>query len=211
MMDINFKWTRSYAYEFATQGQPGKSIVPVGKKRDTFEPLKLENEKPLFLQFAELDGSEAACLRFAHHWGLLTTEAVSASETLETWRQQIKDMRARVAFFGTDTTPAKAPKLAAGAGWKITDIEALLVPTRSDTKPFALALQPRNLMHAMYLQHAVTLAGGASIRTCKQCGLWFESGASNSRRRSVAIFCSESCKNRFHYLERARLCMGISN
>jgi hypothetical protein len=176
----------------------------VGKKRDTpFEPLKIDCEKPLFLRFAELDGSEESCLRFAYHWGLLHTESQTASEALEDWRAQIKEMRQRISWLGTDDHKPRAPKLPAGEAWKVTALDVLLVPTRSETERFAMVLQPKNLIEAMRLQLATSVAGSGSIRTCKQCGLWFESGASESRR-SVAIFCSEKCKNRFHYLERAK-------
>jgi hypothetical protein len=203
MIDINFQWTRSLAYECVTQ-RGRKSIAPVGKKRDTpIEPLKIDCEKPLFLRFAELDGSEEGCLRFAHHWGLLRTESQIGSETLEDWREQIKDMSQRISWFGTEDAPPRAPKLPAGEAWKLTNLEVLLVPARSETKRFAMVLQPKNLIEAMHLQLATSVAGSGSIRTCKQCGSWFESGASESRR-SVAIFCSEKCKNRFHYLERAK-------
>ena len=67
----------------------------------------------------------------------------------------------------------------------------------------ALVLQPQNLLDAMYLQLAKFVAGDGVLRTCKQCGEWFECGATESRR-SIALFCSERCKNRFHYLERAK-------
>src|ERR1700730_12276542 len=138
MIDISFKWTRSLAYECATRGGR-KSIAPVGKKRDTpFEPLKIDCEKPLFLRFAELDGSEESCLRFAHHWGLLRTESQIASEALEEWREQIKDMRQRISWFGTDDDAPLAPKLPAGKAWEVTNLEVLLVPARSETKRFAM-------------------------------------------------------------------------
>jgi hypothetical protein len=203
MIDISFQWTRSLAYECVTRGGR-KWIAPVGKKRDTpFEPLKIDCEKPLFLRFAELDGSEESCLRFAHHWGLLRSELQTSSEALEDWREQIKDMRQRISWFGTDDDEPLAPKLPAGEAWKLTNLEVLLVPARSETKRFAMVLHPKNLIEAMHLQLATSVAGSGSIRTCKQCGSWFESGASESRR-SVAIFCSEKCKNRFHYLERAK-------
>jgi hypothetical protein len=203
MIDINFQWTRSLAYECVTRGGR-KSIAPVGKKRDTpFEPLKIDCEKPLFLRFAELDGSQESCLRFAYHWGLLHSELQAKSEALEYWREQIKDMRHRISWFGADDDEPLAPKLSAGEAWKLTDLDVLLVPARSETKRFAMVLQPRNLIEAMRLQLATSVAGSGSIRTCKQCGLCFESGASDSRR-SIAVFCSEKCKNRFHYLERAK-------
>ena len=43
-------------YGLTGAGGAGDEPVPVGK-RDSFEPLKIESEKPLYMRFAELDGS----------------------------------------------------------------------------------------------------------------------------------------------------------
>jgi hypothetical protein len=42
------------------------------------------------------------------------------------------------------------------------------------------------------------------VHECKQCGIPFERGSNGTgeHRRTIAIFCSEKCKNRFHYLKR---------
>jgi hypothetical protein len=206
MIDINFEWTRAFKYEcVASAGR--RRIKSVGRKREKLEPLKIDidAEKPLYLRFAKLDGSEESCLRFAHHWGLLQSESPTAEEALDDWQQQIQAMRQAVSMFGSegDLPPEIRRKLRAGEAWKLTSLDVLLVPTSAETKRFAMVLQPRNLISAMHLQLAKSVAGGGSIRSCKQCGDWFECGASDSRR-NIAIFCSEKCKNRFHYLERAK-------
>jgi hypothetical protein len=204
MIDIGFEWKRAHDYEcVSTRGQ--KCIRAIGKGRDNLEPLKIETEKPLYLRFADLDGSEESCLRFARARGLLTTESPTGEETLETWQEQIQAMRQARAFFGPigDLPAETARKRRAGEAWKLTALDILLVPNRAEADRFTMMLQPRNLLGAMYVQLAMTVAGGGSLRTCKQCDKWFETGASDSRR-NIAVFCSEKCKNRFHYLERAK-------
>lgn len=201
MIDISFEWTRFHSYEIATVGGR-KRIRPVGRKNDRFDPLKIEMERPLFARFADLDGSEEACLEFARRWGLLRSTTATQAESLEDWQQQIRDMGMAIAFLADGEKPKKPERADA---WELTDLKVLLVPqiTADDSKRFAMHLQPRNLYEAMRLQLARSVSGGGSVRACRQCGSWFETGASDSRR-SIAVFCSEKCKNRFHYLERSK-------
>jgi hypothetical protein len=202
MIDISFEWTSFRSYEISKRGGR-KWIHPVGRKADRIAPLKLEPKTPLYLRFAGLDGSEEACLQFARVWGLLHTESPTGSEMLESWQEQIKAMRKEIAFLASD----QSRKLDKNNAWKLTSLNVLLVPrpslVSSDSGSLAMVVQPTNLVDAMRLQHATVLADGGSVRTCKQCGEDFETGASESRR-SIAVFCSEKCKNRFHYLERAK-------
>ena len=200
MIDISFQWTRFHAYEIAKVGSR-KVLRPAGRKPEKFLPLKIETEKPLFIRFSKLDGSDESCLKFAQCWGSLWSEE-AADEFLDDWRSAIRDMQMKIAFLEDGEKPKK-PKSA--DAWKLTSLDVLLVPQASveDGKRFTMHLQPRNLLEAMLLQLAKSVSGGGSIRRCKQCDDWFEAGASESRR-SIAVFCSEKCKNRFHYLERSR-------
>jgi hypothetical protein len=201
MIDISFQWTRFHAYEIAKSGER-KMLRPTGRKSEEFFPLKIETEKPLYLRFSELDGSEEACLEFARRWGLLKSTKASQAEFIDDWRREIREMQMAIAFVADGEKPKKPESADA---WKVTDLDVLLVPQASadNGKRFALLLQPRNLFEAMRLQLAQSVSGGGTIRRCKQCGSWFETGASESRR-SIAVFCWEKCKNRFHYLERSK-------
>ena len=76
----------------------------------------------------------------------------------------------------------------------MTSIDVALLSREPGSRP-ALVLQPRNLLDAMHLQLAKFVATDGSIRACRQCGEWFVSGLGDARR-SIAIFCSERCKNR---------------
>jgi hypothetical protein len=198
MIDTQFQWTRFHSYEIEKSG--GRAwIKPIGRKRDVLEPLKLEPEKQLYLLFSELDGSEDGCLQFARRWGLLRIESPTGKEMMEDWRESIKAMQLSINLLS-----GNEPKRPVRDAWKVTDLDVLLVPKiPANGSSFSMVLQPRNLFEAMRLQLASGVSGGGSLRACKQCGNWFETGATQSRR-SIAIFCSEKCKNRFHYLERAK-------
>ena len=69
-----------------------------------------------------------------------------------------------------------------------------------DAKP-ALVLQPRTLLSAMLVQIAQSRASGASIHVCEQCQKWFEVGV-GAKRALVTKFCSDRCRNRYHYEQR---------
>jgi hypothetical protein len=201
MIDSSFEWTRFHSYKIATRGSR-KLIQPAGRKNERFAPFKIEPEKPLYLLFANLNGSEDACLKFAHTWGLLKSKAATEGEFLEDWRREISDLRMQIAFLEDGEKPKKPEQADA---WKVTSLDVLLAPSERPVngKRFTMLLQPKDLFGAMRLQLARTVSGGGAIRACKQCGNWFEAGAGESRR-NIAIFCSEKCKNRFHYLERSK-------
>jgi hypothetical protein len=207
MIDIGFEWKRAHDYE-CVSARGRKWLRAIGKGRDTLEPLKIETEKPLYLRFADLDGSEESCLRFARAWGLLTTESPTGEEMLETWQELIQAMRKTMVRLGVveESPPSIPPKRGSAKVWKIASLDVLLVgggPSSSEASRPMMLLQPRHLLEAMHLQLGISVAVGGSVRACKQCGGWFERGATESRR-SIAVFCSEKCKNRFHYLERAK-------
>src|SRR5271169_2945312 len=110
MIDIGFEWTRGTTYECAPSANDKavQVIRQIGKRKDRpFEPLKISSEKPVYLRFANLDGSPASCLGFAHAWGLLTLPAsVGASERLDGWQREIKKMRGLISMLGaTDDIP----------------------------------------------------------------------------------------------------------
>jgi hypothetical protein len=215
MIDIGFEWTRGLDYEWVEEDGARiiRQVEVPGIKRQTQkdEPLRYTT-KPLYMRFADLDGSADACVGFARAYGLLKTRAsTKASERLDDWQREIRKMRgSRTALKATDEEPGG---IARTANWartrlRMTSIDVALLSGLSDaqgnnfSRP-TLVLQPQNLLDGMYLQLAKFVAGDGSLQVCKQCGEWFERGATESRR-SIAIFCSEKCKNRFHYLERAK-------
>lgn len=194
-LGIDFEWTRASrtagsAYEVAE----GK-IRQLTTGRTRFRPL--EEHEALYLIFAHLDGSPEACLSFAQTWGLLTTPAQrGAAESVDYWRREIKEMNAwllRVSNF----------KVAGRIRAKLTTIDVALEFGMPDVSP-ALLLKPNTLLGAMLVQFAQSEASGNSLHRCAQCGNWFERGGrgGKNRRRSISVFCSESCKNKHHYERR---------
>jgi hypothetical protein len=204
MIDIGFEWTRGRIYECgpSVENKGVQVIRQVGRGKDYFEPLKLPSK--LFLAFANLDGSAEKCLGFARAFGLLTLPARDrASERLDGWQREIRNMKGSIAMLGA-TEHQKGGILRAVSSRrvvaKMAKIDVWLECPDPSARP-VLVLKPGNLLEAMRLQLAQTIAGDGSLRPCQQCGKWFETGGEEGRR-SIAVFCSEACKNRHHYLRR---------
>jgi hypothetical protein len=91
--------------------------------------------------------------------------------------------------------------MAAGKGIALMPISSLAVVLQYGIVKPTLILRPPFLLEAIRLQMALFFAGGKELASCQQCGRKFELGADG--KRSVAKFCSDQCRNRYHYERRA--------
>jgi|ERR1700730_1648238 hypothetical protein len=207
MIDIGFEWTRGRTYECvpSANDKAVRVIRQVGRGRDNFRPLEIKRSSKPYLEFANLDGSPEKCIAFASTFGLLTLPArTGAEERLNFWQREIKKMKGSIAMFdATSDRPGGILRTVASrrVNAKMASIDVWLECPDPNARP-VLVWKPHSLLDAMLLQLAQTIAGSGSIHICKQCGNFFEAG-SNEGRRSIAVFCTESCKNRHHYQRRA--------
>jgi len=194
-IDTEFKWSRGFEYEIGIH-EGMRVIRQSSRTRQTFEPLKVPTK--LYLAFSELDGSPEAYVDFARKWGLLEKPAdEGAWEFVHVWRSEIKKMKNLIGFVSmVKTEDGRRLRM------EMASLKAFLVSGEPNTRP-ALVLQPPSLLEAMKLQLAQSHASGAALQRCSQpsCGKWFEVGAAG--KRSVAKFCSDTCRNRYHYERRA--------
>lgn len=72
---------------------------------------------------------------------------------------------------------------------------------REDNQPPAMVLKPSSLWAAIWLQLAIDVSTGASLRSCARCGDWFKHGPGTGRR-STAIYCSPKCQGADAYAKR---------
>ena len=159
----------------------------------------------MHLRFAELGDSPEDFARFATAWGLLEAAAAEgAMETVEGWRREVRKLKGLISIFALKA-PEPGGILRAGGSigthFRATKIDVALLSGEGGARP-TMVLQPPNLLSAIYLQLANAVASGNSIRACAECDSWFHTGVGDKVRRSVAIFCSEECKNRHHYKQR---------
>jgi hypothetical protein len=207
MIDIDFKWQKARAYEWA-EVAGSKILRPIGDKRYPVLPFKIEGEDPLYIRFSKLDGSEKSCLDFAGHYGPLGEEKRNEAETLKGWQNEIRKIKGAMRMLGAEET-VKGGILRSKGTRRIVaplpSISVTLVPGDIDIdgnvgRP-KLLLVPSSLLEALYLQLGKFVSGDGTLRTCNQCHEFFECGATESRH-SLALFCSPRCKDRFHYLKR---------
>ena len=203
-MEIGLRWLRAGAYE-AADVEGVRVIRPIGERRYWVEPFKVEGG-PLHM-FVNLDGSEKSCVKFARAYGLLRTQSRNQAERLDDWKKEIERMRGLISALqlrAHEDRPGGITLLGSSrkAPVELTSVAAIIVPGSSGKRP-KLSLEPKTLLDAMYLQLGLFLSTDGSLQSCKQCGKWFERGTTKARR-SIAVFCSEKCKNRFHYVERTK-------
>jgi hypothetical protein len=200
VIKIEFQWTRAFsktAGERAYEHRGGK-IIQTGRGKQAYAPLA---NQALYLEFARLDPSPASCVEFAEKWGLLLEPAKTAnppSEDLTLWRNEIRKMK-----YSIEALPRLIRVVnARGTFANVSKVDVLLVPgAGTDARP-VMVLEPPNLLQAMNLQLAHAVSSGASLLTCQQCRRWFEGGRGPGAKRTVAKFCSDECRNRFHYEAR---------
>jgi hypothetical protein len=205
-MEINLRWLRAGAYE-AANVKGVRVIRPVGDRRYWGEPFKTQGKDPLYVRFANLDRSEESCVKFASAYGLLRSQSRDEAEPLEDWNNEIRTMKALVSLLRlqvNEDAPGGIRLLGSSrkAPFTLTSIDVILEPGSSGERP-KLFLKPATLRDAMYLQLGESLTTEGSLQSCRQCGKWFERGTTEARR-SIAIFCSEKCKNHFHYVKRTK-------
>jgi hypothetical protein len=203
MIDISLEWSKARAYEAASV-EGVRVIRPVGDRRNRVEPFKIEGDDPLHVRFANLDGSEESCVRFANAYGLLKTQSPNKAEPLDDWKRQIRDIKVLMSGLQLqvdDDAPGGITLLGTRrkARVELISIGVILVPGSPGKRP-KLSLEPATLLDAMHLELGLRLTTEGSLQSCKQCGRWFERGTTKARR-SIAVFCSVKCKNRFHYVE----------
>jgi len=206
-INIDFPWSRGRTYKVIEPTLQSSDFAaridePHIQQTGRTEPLErpLLHNPHLYLDFAQLDGSSESCRRFAEKWGLLRTHAeVGAHEPLSYWCDQIRTMHESVEGLRRAIEEQLLPPL----GAFITDeIELFVVLDKLDGRP-ALSFKPRSLVKAMRIQLAQSIASGKSIEVCQNCNRWFEVGGRGpGTKRAKTKFCSDKCRNDFHYDQR---------
>jgi hypothetical protein len=207
IVDSDWSWWCARRYELGKES--GEEVVrQVGAIRDRVWPLALREGRPLYLQFAELDGSPESVLTFTSRWGLLETPPQhDAAEPVSAWRKEIKNMNAlldalpRTVEFGRAMVEAGRTN----SRWMlaVTKLDLVIRGGVPGEQPVLVA-RPTNLLSAMRLQFAAAQMAGVSVRECPHCGKRFEVGGRGGRPRlrSVAKFCSPKCQMASHYKSR---------
>lgn len=165
-------------------------IVPKGERKVIRRPL--EQHSALFMEFADLENSDKAVLRFANEFGLL--HGWHPVENLEWWLHLVDLMRSAVEKWKTFK---KEGDLKNFTDWfnnfrRITKCSITIGPSSYPNRP-ALYVEPSDLWSAMHLQFAQMISADAQLQRCATCPTWFTFGTGTGRRKS-AHYCSDRCR-----------------
>ena len=143
----------------------------------------------------EPDQLQKTVLEFAGAYGLLLlTSEEGKFEPLDLWQDLIDDLIALHKAFEKGQWRLSASKL------DVANIRAALIPDPLTRAP-RLAFRPTSLQGAIQLQMAHRVARGAMLKTCRQCGAYFEAGING--KRGDAKFCSEPCRYSYNNKRRS--------
>lgn len=163
----------------------------------------LDHNPALYAEFAKLNGSERACLQFAHKYGLPQADLRNRAhypaslETLRVWKAQIKLVRDIINRCELSrSNPQEAFRRFGKKDMWLFGVVELYLSVKSRNSPATLDVRPRNLFAAIQLQAIAAILTGRKSVQCIECSTPFEIG--RGARRSQAKFCSTRCKDSYH-------------
>jgi hypothetical protein len=172
----------------------------------------LEENASLYAEFTNLDGSEKACLNFAHQYGTLflpedaRTRIIRNHPDLESfvnWRAEIKRLRDVVKRCELSrSNPAEAYRQFRKRDKWLLGVELVLSITNPHS-PATLETRVGTLIAGMQLQaiQSILFEGRKPVQ-CIECNRPFLIGG--GARRSQSKFCSTRCKDSFHNSLKAK-------
>ena len=205
MLEINLEWP--VASHYVVERVPPKSESAIRYAENAIITLRrpLEENPSLFTEFASLNGSQKACLDFAHKYGTLFhprsfgTSAVESpvQESFKNWRYYIKNMSDIILRCELSrSNPAEAFRQFGKRDKRLFGVDLFLSIKKSNS-PATLEMHAGTLLAGMQLQaiQAILLDGRKSVQ-CIECSRPFLIGA--GARRSQSKFCSARCKDSYH-------------
>jgi hypothetical protein len=204
MFEIALDWP--VASQYLVREIPGSGERGIfGAKGATITLHRPLDENPsVYAELASLNGSEKACLNFAHKYGQLfiqhgvTVYASKGSslESLQTWRLMIKNLKDIIQRCELSrSNPGEAFRRFGKTDKSLFSI-GLSLSIKGRGSPATLEYRAESLISAIQLQAIHSILGGRESHQCIECTRWFEIGI--GARRSQSKFCSTRCKDRYH-------------
>ena len=200
--EIDLEWPVASRYVVRAVKKPHRDRAIFVAEAATFAPRRPFDDNPnLFAEFADLDGSEQACLQFAHRYGTLIVgpESLDPSylESLTVWRHYIQYIRDIINYCKVGRArPAEAFRQFGRRDISLYGKLDAYLSTVSPKAPPTLNFRCESFLGALELQAIQSILGGRDVAKCIQCSKPFEIGA--GARRSQSKFCSTRCKDNYH-------------
>jgi hypothetical protein len=202
MFELDLEWPVATEYVVRAATRPrGDRAIYVGKNAAYTLRKPLEENPKLYLEFANLDGSESACLKFAHSYGAISDlryplQDPGTLDSLSQWRGHIQNIRDIIKLCELGRArPSEAFRLFGKRDKLLGGLQAY-VSMESPRFPPTLKIRCEDLVPGIELQAVQSILGGRTTVQCIECPRWFEIGA--GARRSQSKFCSTRCKDKHH-------------
>jgi hypothetical protein len=202
MFELDLEWPVATEYVVRAAKQPRGDRAIYVAKNATYTLRKPFEENPkLYLEFANLDGSENACLNFAHQYGSMHDQRYPpqdpALDLLSQWRGNIQNIRdvIKVCELGR-ARPAEAFRRFGKRDWLLYGGLQAYLSIETPKSPPTLKIRCEFFLAGIELQAVQSILGGRTTVQCIECIRWFEIGS--GARRSQSKFCSIRCKDNYH-------------
>ena len=209
MLEINLDWPVASHYVVRkSRVAKGQRAIYVAENATITLNRPLDENPSLYAEFAKLDGSEEACLNFAHRYGTLSFDPryqgpdpgardPGVLELLRDWRALIENVRDIIqrCTLSRDNPREAFRQFGKKDKW-LFGVE-LSLSIKNLNSPANLEMRAESLLAGMQLQaiQAILLEGRKSVQ-CIECSRPFLIGGGS--RRSQSKFCSTRCKDSYH-------------
>jgi hypothetical protein len=204
MIAIELEWPVATQYVVEEVPPTAERAIRVAEKATIRLCRPFDGNPSLYAEFASLDGSEKACLNFAHRYGTLfypdkikTVIGNPGPDSFRHWKERIKgtkDLIRRCQL--SRTNPEEAFRQFAKKDRRLFSVEVFL-SIKSSNSPATLEMRPESLYAAIELQTILSIIfEGRQPYECIECNKPFTVGI--GARRSQSKFCSRRCKDTYH-------------
>jgi len=204
MIAIELEWPVATQYVVEEVPPTAERAIRVAEKATIRLCRPFDGNPSLYAEFASLDGSEKACLNFAHRYGTLfyphkikTVIGTPVREALSEWKHLIKRTRNLIRRCELSrANPEEAFRQFAKKDRRLFSVEVFL-SIKSSNSPATLEMRPESLYAAIELQTILSIIfEGRQPYECIECNKPFTVGI--GARRSQSKFCSRRCKDTYH-------------
>ena len=203
---MSLLWERSIeGYEISEVGN-NMTIKPRGLRTEKYDPFRIGSDgNVLFQKFVNLippdtnsdKPDKELWLSFANNFGLLFT--AGDEEDWHEWNCEIEHLQLAVDMWRNNELKDVVESFRTRRN-NYGSVSVNLEFRPGIERP-TLRFSPPNLLEALWIQFAESVATDRQIKFCKFCNDPFEFGAGTGRR-STAIYCSTKCQKQDSYNKR---------
>ena len=176
---------------------------------DSAESKKILDSENSMLVDEDLKDSKNKIIEFANKYGLLTTTLTRGYlDSLSSWYSHVKEMD--FAFYILELIKQQTPPqnelnttydfICEIVNIKLKDCVTTNIISNSRNTGVQMAMYPKDLIRALWLQLAHSLSRNLECKQCAACSTFFE--VKSKKRRFERKYCSDKCGKRVYARKR---------